>query len=274
MSYGDDALQSYVRQIRQHPLLTQEEESKLAGEALAGNEDARDKLVCCNLRLVLKIAHDFKGYGLPLMDLVGEGNIGLMRAVQTFDPAKGAKLSTYASWWIKRAMRGGVANHGHTVRVPIQTAARMNKVSAACAQFALRHGREPTHSEVAEETDLPERAVVRLRQGRPKVTSLNEPIQREGGNGEQLDLMADAQAAGHDEALQHGEMIGRLVTLLCRLDERERTIISLRFGLDGDRPRTLNTVSETMQRTRERVRQIQAGAIAKLRAMMNAEGNL
>jgi len=274
MSYGDDALQSYIRQINQHQLLTQKEESELAVEALAGNEDARERLVCCNLRLVLKIAHDYRGYGLPLMDLVGEGNIGLMRAVQTFDPAKGAKLSTYASWWIKQAMRRGMTNHAHTVRVPVQTATRMDKVSAACAQFALLHGREPTHKEVAEETDLPERVVVRLRQGRPKVTSLNEPIQREGGNGEQLDLLEDAQAAGHDEVLQHGDMIGRLGALLCRLDERERTIISLRFGLDDDRPRTLNTISKAMQRTRERVRQIQVGAIAKLRAMMNAEGIL
>ena len=273
MSYGDDALQSYVRQIKQYRLLTQEEESELARKALAGDEDARDRLVRCNLRLVLKIAQDFRGFGLPLMDLVGEGNIGLMRAVQTFDPAKGAKLSTYASWWIKRAMRRGMASHALTIRVPVRAAARMDKISAACARFALRHGREPTDSEVAEEADVPERAVVRLRQGRPRVASLNEPIQQ-GERGEGLDLLADARVAGHDETVQYEEVIGRLRLLLCRLDERERTIISLRFGFDGEKPRTLLSVSEAIQRTRERVRQIQAGAIAKLRAMMGAEGIL
>ena len=267
-----DTMQLYMQKIGQYPLVTRQEEIELAGRIAAGDESARAKLIRSNLRLVVKIAHDFKGFGLPLLDLISEGNIGLMRAVEKFDPTKGAKLSSYAAWWIKQAMRRGLANQARTIRIPGQSASKIRRIQAGRTKLAEQLGREPTHKEIAREIDLSERTVVGLRFGGPTTISLHAPIQH-GEEGEFQDMIRDEKTVGPDKLVRDEETLRHMLVLTDRLDERERTILKLRFGLNGERPRTLEVVSQTIGRTRERVRQIQNQALDKLRLMIEEDGH-
>jgi len=267
-----DTMQLYMQNIGQYPLVTRQEEVELAGRIAAGDESARAKLIRSNLRLVVKIAHDFKGLGLPLLDLISEGNIGLMRAVEKFDPTKGAKLSSYAAWWIKQSMRRGLANQARTIRIPVQSASKISRIQAGRAKLTESLGREPTDKEIAEETSLTERTVTGLRLGKPTTISLHDPIQH-GEDGEFQDIIRDEKSVGPDEIVKDEETLRHMLSLTDRLDERERTILKLRFGLDGERPQTLDVVSQTICRTRERVRQIQNQALEKLRLMLEEDGH-
>lgn len=271
MLSDNDTMKLYMQSIGQYPLVTRAEEAELAERIAAGDEPARAKLIRSNLRLVVKIAHDFKGRGLPLLDLISEGNIGLMRAVEKFDPTKGAKLSSYAAWWIKQSMRRAISNQGRTIRIPIQSACKMGRIQAAMAQLTEKLGREPSDEEIAKATDLSPRTVVGLRLGRPTTISLHAPI-RHGEDGEFLELIPDDKSVAPDDIVQDAETLRHMLSLTDRLDERERTILNLRFGLDGERPQTLDVVSRTICRTRERVRQIQNHALEKLRAMIEEDG--
>ncbi len=271
MLSDNDTMKLYMQNIGQYPLVTPTEEVDLAARIASGDETARAKLIRSNLRLVVKIAHDFKGLGLPLLDLISEGNIGLMRAVEKFDPSKGAKLSSYAAWWIKQSMRRALANQARTIRIPVQSASKISKIQAARTKLTEQLGREPTDKEIAKEINLTERTVTGLRLGKTTTISLHDPIQH-GEDGEFRDIIPDEKTVSPDEIVKDEETLKHMLALTDRLDERERTILNLRFGLNGERPRTLEEVSQTIGRTRERVRQIQNQALEKLRQMLEEDG--
>ncbi len=270
----NDTMKVYMQDIGQISLVTKEQEvdlaAKIHGNDEHAHEEARATLIQANLRLVVKIAHDFKGLGLPLLDLISEGNIGLMRAVEKFDPAKGAKFSSYAAWWIKQSMRRALANQSRTIRIPVQSAGKINKIKSVRMKLAEKLGREPTDAEIAEHLDFSERTVAGLRLADLRTFSLHDPIQQ-GEDGEFQDIIPDRGAMTPDRILGDVESVDRLISLLHDLDERERMILKMRFGLDGNRPRTLEEVSQEIGRTRERVRQIQNQALNKLRAMLADE---
>jgi len=271
MLSDNDTMKLYMQNIGQYSLVTPEEEVDLAAKIAAGSEEARAKLIRSNLRLVVKIAHDFKGLGLPLLDLISEGNIGLMRAVEKFDPSKGAKLSSYAAWWIKQSMRRALANQARTIRIPVQSASKISKIQAARAKLSEALGREPTDAEIASEVKLTERTVTGLRLGKTTTISLHDPIQH-GEDGEFRDIIPDEKTTAPDEIVQDEETLRHMLELVNRLDSREQKILTLRFGLNGERTRTLEEVSQIIGRTRERVRQIQNQALEKLRNMLEEEG--
>jgi RNA polymerase primary sigma factor len=277
MLSDNDTMKLYMQNIGQYPLVSTDEEVELAEQIKNGDAkasaDARAKLIRSNLRLVVKIAHDFKGLGLPLLDLISEGNIGLMRAVEKFDPSKGAKLSSYAAWWIKQSMRRALANQARTIRIPVQSASKISKIQAAKAKLTENLGRDPTDKEIASEVNLTERTVTGLRLGKTTTISLHDPIQH-GEDGEFRDIIPDDKSAAPDELVQDEETLSHMIKLCDRLEERERTILTLRFGLNGDRAKTLEEVSQSIGRTRERVRQIQNQALDKLRNMLEADGIL
>lgn len=272
----NDTMKVYMQDIGQISLVSKAEEvdlaAKIHGRDTGEHDEARATLIQANLRLVVKIAHDFKGLGLPLLDLISEGNIGLMRAVEKFDPAKGAKFSSYAAWWIKQSMRRALANQSRTIRIPVQSAGKINKIKSVRMKLAEKLGREPTDAEIAANLDFSERTVAGLRLADLKTFSLHDPIQQ-GEDGEFQDIIPDRGAMTPDRILGDVESIKRLVELLRDLDERERMILRMRFGLDNHRPRTLEEVSQEIGRTRERVRQIQNQALSKLKTMLADEAD-
>ena len=270
----NDTMKVYMGEIGQIGLVSKTEEAELAEAIHCGNEEchdeARSTLIKANLRLVVKIAHDFKGLGLPLLDLISEGNIGLMRAVEKFDPVKGAKFSSYAAWWIKQSMRRALANQSRTIRIPVQSAGKINKIKSVRMKLTEELGREPTDSEIAEHLDFSERTVAGLRLADLRTFSLHDPIQQ-GEEGEFQDIIPDRRAMTPDQILGDVESVKRLLTLLDELEDRERLILKMRFGLDGYRARTLEEVSQAIGRTRERVRQIQNQALVRLRTLLADE---
>ena len=270
----NDTMKVYMHDIGQISLVSKDQEVSLAarihGRDNDSHDEARATLIEANLRLVVKIAHDFKGLGLPLLDLISEGNIGLMRAVEKFDPSKGAKFSSYAAWWIKQSMRRALANQARVIRIPVQSAGKINKIKSVKMKLAEQLGREPTDDEIAEHLGFSERTVTGLRLADLRTFSLHDPIQQ-GEEGEFQDIIPDRGAMTPDRILGDEESVHRLLSLLSELDDRERLILQLRFGLDGKRPKTLEEVSQEIRRTRERVRQIQNQALAKLRAMLADE---
>ena len=270
----NDTMKVYMQDIGQIDLVSKEEEvvlaAKIHGVDTYEHDEARSTLIKANLRLVVKIAHDFKGLGLPLLDLISEGNIGLMRAVEKFDPAKGAKFSSYAAWWIKQSMRRALANQSRTIRIPVQSAGKINKIKSVRMKLAEELGREPTDAEIAGHLDFSERTVAGLRLADLRTFSLHDPIQQ-GEDGEFQDIIPDRGAMTPDRILGDVESVDRLLDLLDELEEREQMILKMRFGLDGSRPRTLEEVSQEIGRTRERVRQIQNQALSKLRSLLADE---
>ncbi len=270
----NDTMKVYMHDIGQISLVTKEQEVDLAekihGEDNSAHDEARSTLIKANLRLVVKIAHDFKGLGLPLLDLISEGNIGLMRAVEKFDPSKGAKFSSYAAWWIKQSMRRALANQSRTIRIPVQSAGKINKIKSVRMKLTEKLGREPTDAEIAEDLEFSERTVAGLRLADLRTFSLHDPIQQ-GEDGEFQDIIPDRGATTPDRILSDVESVKRLISLLSELEVRERMILTMRFGLDGKRPKTLEEVSQEIGRTRERVRQIQNQALSKLQMLLADE---
>ena len=270
----NDTMKTYMHDIGQISLVSKREEVELAAQIHSddryAHEEARSTLIMANLRLVVKIAHDFKGLGLPLLDLISEGNIGLMRAVEKFDPAKGAKFSSYAAWWIKQSMRRALANQSRTIRIPVQSAGKINKIKSVRMKLAEELGREPTDAEIASSLDFSERTVAGLRLADLRTFSLHDPIQQ-GEDGEFQDIIPDRRAITPDQIMADVESVRRLLSLLEELDEREKMILKMRFGLDNNRPKTLEEVSQEIGRTRERVRQIQNQALTKLKSLLADE---
>ena len=271
MLSDNDTLKLYMQNISKYPLVSPKEEGVLAIKIAKGDAEARSKLIRSNLRLVVKIAHDFKGLGLPLLDLISEGNIGLMRAVEKFDPTKGAKLSSYAAWWIKQAMRRALANQARTIRIPVQSASKISKIQAAKIKLTEKLGREPTDKEISQEVNLTERTVNGLRQGKTTTVSIQAPF-HPGEEGELKDILPDEKSLPPNDLVQDAETLTHMMNLTDKLEERERVILDLRFGLTGEPPKTLEQVSAAIGRTRERVRQIQNQALVKLRNMLESDG--
>ena len=265
MAYdSDSSLKLYLREISKTPLLTIQEENDLAERIKMGDRDARDHMIKANLRLVVKIAHDYSGYGLSLSDLVSEGNIGLMNAVERFDPEKGGKLSTYGAWWIKQSIKRALANQSKTIRLPIHMVdkiARMRRISSILAESL---GREPSDDELATELGLPRQKIAMLKQAAQRPTSLDAPV-NEGEAMEYGDIISDDSASDPLEALSDKNLHGEIDGLLSILNERERRIIDERFGLSGLKPMLLEDVGREFGVSRERIRQLQNSALAKMR---------
>ena len=265
---SDTSLRLYLREIAKTDLLTPAEEVELAAKIKKGDKKARTHMIRANLRLVVKIAQDYSGYGLPLADLISEGNIGLMKAVERFDPDKGGKLSTYGSWWIKQSIKRALANQSKTIRLPVHMVdkiARMRRISGMLAESI---GREPTEDELAEELGIPRQKLALLKRASKHPTSLNAPVY-DDASGEFSDMIGDERAVNPFEALETKTMHGELSELLGILDERELRIIDARFGLDGTKPMTLEEVGVEFSVTRERIRQLQNIALAKMRKALH-----
>jgi RNA polymerase primary sigma factor len=267
---NNDAMQYYMRDIREYPLITTDEEARLAALIQGGDHEAKMRLVRANLRLVVKVAHDFRGMGLPLQDLISEGNVGLIRAAEKFDPAKGAKFSSYAVWWIKQSMRRALFEKSKMIRVPIASAGKIRKIRNARGEMVEELGREPTDAELARRLAFSEKVVQRLRGVDLRTVSLDDPI-LEGERGELRNLIPDDRAEAPDSLIGDAEAIQRMNRLFETLDPRERRVLGLRFGLDGSAPQTLEEVSRQIGRTRERIRQIQKRALLKLRRRIQSE---
>jgi RNA polymerase primary sigma factor len=264
MDSPDTNIGLYLREISQVPLLTPQEEVKLAAQIKRGNKKAREKMIKANLRLVVKIAHDFSNYGLPLLDLVSEGNIGLMKAVERFDPKKGGKLSTYASWWIKQSIKRALANQSKTIRLPVHLVDKIGKIRRVAAQMTEELGREPSTEELAEELGLAPAKVAHLKNVAVRPASLDAKINADDDTAFG-DLVSDERAEDPFAALRDKDLREEVGDLLDVLDPRERKIIAFRFGLSGGKERTLEEVGRKFGVTRERIRQLQNIALLKMR---------
>ena len=269
---SDSILRSYMNENAKTELLTIEEELELAERIKDGDEKARDHMIRANLRLVVKIARDYSNYGLPLADLISEGNIGLMKAVEKYEPAKGGKLSTYAAWWIKQSIKRALSNQSKTVRLPVHMVdkiARLRKISTALTEEL---GREPTDTELSEILGIPRKKLAMLKQAAQRPTSLDAPIGDED-SGSYSETIGDSSAISPLEALTSKEMHNELDGLRGLLDKRETKIIDARFGLNGKKPMTLEEISRDFGVTRERIRQLQNKALEKMRTALGKKEN-
>ena len=263
-SLHSDSLTLYLREIGQVKLLTPAEEIALARRIKRGDKQAREQMITANLRLVVKIARDYQGLGLPLLDLINEGNIGLMKGVQRFDPGKGAKLSSYASWWIKQSIRRALSNQSKTIRLPIHVVDKLAHIRKAEVKLHETLDREPTDEEVADDIGLDARRVRRYREVSRAPVSLDSPIGHEDST-PISEVVADANAAAPFDQIV-GDNDNELVQeVLATLDARESRILAMRFGLDDRKPKTLEEIAERFGVTRERIRQIQEQALQKMR---------
>ena len=269
-SYGENsAINIYLKEIGRTPLLKPAEEVVLAARIKKGDEEAEQHLIKANLRLVVKIARDYDGLGLPLLDLIDEGNMGLMKAVKRFDPSKGGKLSTYGSWWIKQSIKRALANQSKTIRLPVHLVDKISKMRLASIKLQENLGREPTNDEIAEEMHLPPAKVSLLRTAAIRPASLDAPL----GDAADPDTLADVVEDDHMhtpyEDLEDKTVVAMLHKMLDSIDNREADILRYRFGFgDGGEMRTLEDVGKKFGVTRERVRQIQNVALGRLRRLI------
>ena len=264
---ADTAIKLYLREIGQVKLLTPQEEIELAARIKKGDKKAREQMIKANLRLVVKIARDYDGIGLPLLDLISEGNIGLMKAVERFDPRKGGKLSTYGSWWIKQSIKRALANQSKTIRLPVHLVDKISKMRRIAMKLQEELGREPNDEELADELGMTAARVRQMRMASIRPASLDAPIGDDDSNNFS-DLVEDENAITPYQDLEDKTVTGMLQDMVKHLDEREATILRYRFGLDGGSEKTLEEVGEKFGVTRERVRQIQNLALKKLRRMI------
>jgi RNA polymerase primary sigma factor len=261
---SETSIKIYLREIMQTPLLTAQQEIELAGRIKKGDQKARAWMIKANLRLVVKIARDYSNLGLPLLDLISEGNIGLMKAVERFDPAKGGKLSTYGAWWIKQSIKRALANQSKTIRLPVHLIDKIYKLYRASLTMSEELGREPTDEELSEEIGISSAKLSQLKTFSIRPSSLDAPLSDDDSTafGE---IVGDEDAQTPFELFRDKNMRDELSELLEVLDDRERKIIFKRFGLDGGKPETLEEVGKKFGVTRERIRQLQNIALAKLR---------
>ncbi len=270
-SGGDTALRLYLREIGPVPLLTRAEEVTLARRIQKGDEAAREQMIKANLRLVVKIASEFDGYGLPLLDLISEGNIGLMKAAERFDPGFGAKFSTYAMWWIKQAVRRALSNQTRLIRLPVHVTEKLMRISKAATRLHEELGREPSDDELGDEVHLPEDKVRRLRTAALRPTSLDEPVSDEGSK-TIAEMVADEAAVQPENSDDHEMALSAIKEALTGLEVREQRVLQARFGLNGGEARTLEQIGSEIGVTREYVRQIQNRALSKMRRRISALG--
>ena len=266
-SFADDSVRLYLREIGKIPLLSPEEEQELAQRIVKGDKKAKDKMVESNMRLVVSIAKRYGGRGLDFLDLIQEGNTGLLRAVEKFDPEKGFKFSTYATWWIRQAITRAIADQARTIRIPVHMVETINKVLRTTRKLTTELNREPTNEEIAKELDMePEKVdyVMRIKQD---IASLDASVGHEGDDEDSVlgDFVEDEERDSPEDSAANQILKEQLAEILSTLSEREQKIIRLRFGIGGGRPHTLEEVGNEFAVTRERIRQIEAKALSKLR---------
>ena len=266
-AFADDSVRLYLREIGKIPLLTPEEETELAKRIVKGDKKAKDKMVESNMRLVVSIAKRYNGRGLDLLDLIQEGNTGLLRAVEKFDPDKGFKFSTYATWWVRQAITRAIADQARTIRIPVHMVETINKVLRTTRKLTSELNREPTNEEIAKELDMePEKIdyVMRIKQD---IASLDASVGREGDDEDSVlgDFIEDEERDSPEDSAANQILKEQLSEIIATLTDREQKIIRLRFGIGGGRPHTLEEVGNEFDVTRERIRQIEAKALSKLR---------
>jgi RNA polymerase primary sigma factor len=264
----------YLRHIGSGRLLTHEEEIDLGRRAREGDETAQSKLIEKNLRLIIPIAKKYRGMGLPFGDLIQEGNIGLMRAADKFDPEKGFRFSTYATWWIRQAIQRAVADKGRTIRVPVHMGEKIRKMARIYNELSTQLEREPTDEEVAERLDWDVDRVKDVKSAIPDATSLNQQLSSEEDSSELGDLVEDERESGVAGEVVRELEIRRLIEAVERLPERQRHVLVRRYGLDGEKQVTLADLSEELDVSRERVRQLQREAERALRDEVEYEQEL
>ncbi len=267
MREQDKTIRIYLREIGETDLLTPEDEVRLAKRIKRGDQAAKQLMIRANLRLVVKIAQDYARYGLPLLDLISEGNIGLMKAVERFDPKKGGKLSTYAAWWIKQSIKRALANQSKTIRLPAHLVDKIARMRRAQHQLLEELGREPTDEELAEACSVKPAVIGHWKTVAMRPASLDAPIGDDDGAAF-AELVGDDRVRNPLEDLSDRQLKEEAETLLERLDSREQAILRYRYGLKGTRVETLESVGKRFDITRERVRQIQNAALIKMREMM------
>src|SRR5450432_347323 len=269
---NDTAKKVYLRAIWQIPHLRPQQEIDLAAKITNGDQRARALMISSNLRLVVTIAQDYANLGLPVLDVISEGNIGLMTAVDRFDSSKGAKLSTYAAWWIRQSIKRALSNQGKTIRLPVQFGEKISKMRRVALQMSEELGREPTDDELGDEIGLATEKVSQLKTAAIRPASLDAPMDDDGLT-EFGESVADEGASTPFELLRDKDLHNEVGGLLERLDHREKEIISQRFGFDGGERKTLEQISKKLRVSRERIRQLQNSALAKLRrAVSQKEG--
>ncbi len=266
-SFADDSVRLYLREIGKIPLLTPEEEAELAQKIVKGDKKAKDKMVESNMRLVVSIAKRYGGRGLDFLDLIQEGNTGLLRAVEKFDPDKGFKFSTYATWWVRQAITRAIADQARTIRIPVHMVETINKVLRTTRKLTSELNREPTNEEIAKALDMePEKVdyVMRIKQD---IASLDASVGRDGDDEDSVlgDFVEDEERDSPEDSAANQILKEQLSEIIATLTDREQKIIRLRFGIGGGRPHTLEEVGNEFDVTRERIRQIEAKALSKLR---------
>ncbi len=267
-SNGVPILQLYLREIGRVKLLTPKEELELGKRIRKGDEEAREQMIKANLRLVVKIARDYENLGLPLLDLINEGNVGLMKGVERFDPTKGAKLSTYASWWIKQAIRRALATQSKTIRLPEHVVDKVAHIRRAELKLNETLDRGPTDEELADHVGLTPKQVRDYRQAAKSTVSLDAPLTDEDESRERAEVVADGRAAAPFEHLAKASDTALMKEAFATLAPREQDILRLRFGLEDDSPLTLEEIGQRYGLTRERIRQIECEGLKKLRTRM------
>lgn len=271
---SDDSVRLYLREIGKIPLLNAEEELALAQRVVAGEKKAKDKMAEANMRLVVSIAKRYSGRGLDFLDLIQEGNTGLLRAVEKFDPDKGFKFSTYATWWIRQAITRAIADQARTIRIPVHMVETINKLLRTQRRMTQELNREPTIEELAKELEMePEKVeyVIKIKQD---ITSLDAGVGRDGDeDGESVlgDFIEDEDGTTPEESAASQLLKEQVQSVLSTLSDREQKIIKMRFGLDNGKSHTLEEVGQEFAVTRERIRQIEAKALAKLRKHKDAK---
>ena len=259
-----DAIKLYLREIQKGSLLTAQDERDLAGEIALGNMAARDRMIESNLRLVVKIAKRYMNRGLPFLDLIEEGNLGLIKAVERFKVSKGCRFSTYATWWIRQSIERALVNQSRTIRLPVHVADNINRLAKVSREMTINLKRDPTHAELAESLGCDEKAVRRMQVLVKKTYSIEHPL-GENSDFSLIDTLADKSACDPETTIQDLDRFDQVMGWMEELTEPEREILILRFGLDDQEPQTLDTIGRKFGVTRERIRQIEAKGLAKLR---------
>jgi RNA polymerase primary sigma factor len=264
---SDDSVRLYLREIGKIPLLTSEEELALAHRVVAGEKRAKDKMAEANMRLVVSIAKRYSGRGLDFLDLIQEGNTGLLRAVEKFDPDKGFKFSTYATWWIRQAITRAIADQARTIRIPVHMVETINKLLRTQRRMTQELNREPSIEELAKELEMEPDKVEYVMKIKQDITSLDAGVGRDGDDEDSVlrDFIEDEDGTTPEESAASQLLKEQVQSILSTLSDREQKIIKMRFGLENGKSHTLEEVGQEFAVTRERIRQIEAKALAKLR---------
>ena len=265
--FSDDSVRLYLREIGKIPLLSNEEEVDLAYRIVKGEKKAKDKMVEANMRLVVSIAKRYSGRGLDFLDLIQEGNTGLLRAVEKFDPDKGFKFSTYATWWIRQAITRAIADQARTIRIPVHMVETINKVLRATRKLTNELNREPTVEEIAKEMGMEPEKIDYVMKIKQDIASLDATVGRDGDDEDSVlgDFIEDEGRVSPEDAAAAQMLKEQIAEILSSLSESEQKVVKLRFGIGGGRPHTLEEVGAEFSVTRERIRQIEAKALSKLR---------